>query len=144
MDVKGPRYLIRLVPSDLRWPVLFGRKKLAVTNTPALLNLLDAPWGSDPAFNIIWSGFHQMRRYLACRPGEEGRMYQFLDHASPGSPRHRPIHLLLSSALDVGFAWDSEHDGWILAMPSASAHDGWVCAALSQFYLISLARHCRC
>ena len=39
-------------------------------NTPALLSLLDGPWGSDPAFFIIWSRFRQLRRYLAYRPDE--------------------------------------------------------------------------
>ena len=34
-------------------------KKLHTTNTPALLSLLDGPWGSDPAFFIIWSRFRQ-------------------------------------------------------------------------------------
>ena len=43
-DVKGPRYLlIHLVPSVLRWPLQFGFKKLPMTDTPALLNLLDTP-----------------------------------------------------------------------------------------------------
>ena len=32
-------------------------KKLPMTNTPALLSLLDGPWGSDLAFFIIWSRF---------------------------------------------------------------------------------------
>ena len=43
-------------------------KKLSMTNTPALLSLLDAPSGSDPAFSIIWSRFRQLRRYLSHRP----------------------------------------------------------------------------
>ena len=30
-------------------------KKLPMTNTPALLSLLDGPWRSDPAFFFIWS-----------------------------------------------------------------------------------------
>ena len=43
-------------------------KKLPMTNTTALPGLLDGPWGSDPAFFIIWSGFRQLRRCLAYRP----------------------------------------------------------------------------
>ena len=42
-------------------------EKLPMTSTPALLSLLDGPWGSDPAFFIIWSRFRQLRRYLAYR-----------------------------------------------------------------------------
>ena len=41
-----------------------------MTNTPALLSLLDGPWGSDPAFFIIWNRFRQLRRYLAYRPDD--------------------------------------------------------------------------
>ena len=51
-------------------------KKLPMTNTPALLSLLDGPYGSDPAF---WSRFRQLRRYLSCRPDEEDRIERLLD-----------------------------------------------------------------
>ena len=53
-------------------------KKLPMTNTPALLSLLDAPWGSDPAFFIIWSRFRQLRRYLAYRPDDKARIFSFI------------------------------------------------------------------
>ena len=84
-----------------------------MTNTPALLSLLDGPWGSDPAFSIIWSRFRRLRRYLAYRPDEEARIFRLLDYASTGSPGHGPIHLLLQSAEELGFFWDSEQVGWI-------------------------------
>ena len=41
-----------------------------MTNTPALLSLLDGPWRSDPAFFIIWNRFRELRRYLAYRPDD--------------------------------------------------------------------------
>ena len=97
-------------------------KKLTMTNTPALLNLLDGPWGSDPAFFIIWSRFRQLRRCLSCRPDEENRffrlfeeelIFRLFDYASTGSPGHGPIHLLIQSAEENGFFWDSEQAGWI-------------------------------
>ena len=88
-------------------------KKLPMTNTPALLSLLDGPWGSDPAFFIIWSRFRQLRRHLAYRPDEEARIFRLLDYASTGSPGHGPIHLLIQSAEELGFFWDSEQAGWI-------------------------------
>ena len=88
-------------------------KKLPMTNTPALLNLLDGPWGSDSAFFIVWSRFRQLRRYLAYRPEDEARIYRLLDYASTGSPGHGPIHLLPQSAEELGFFWDSEQAGWI-------------------------------
>ena len=76
-------------------------KKLPMTNTPALLSLLDGPWGSDPAFFIIWSRFRQLRRYLSYRLDEENRILRLLDFASIGS--HGPIHLLIQSAEEIGF-----------------------------------------
>ena len=88
-------------------------KKLPMTNTPALLSLLDGPWGSDPAFFIIWSRFRQLRRYLSCRPDEENRIFRLLEYASVGSPGHGPIHLLVQLAEEIGFFWDSEQAGWI-------------------------------
>ena len=51
--------------------------KLPMTNTPALLSLLDGPWGSDRAFFIIWNRFRQLRRYLAYRPDDEDRIFSF-------------------------------------------------------------------
>ena len=88
-------------------------KKLPMTNTPALLSLLDAPWGSDPAFFVIWNRFRQLRRYLAYRPDDEARIFRLLDYAAAGSPGHGPIHLLIQSADELGFFWDSEQAGWI-------------------------------
>ena len=88
-------------------------KKLPMTNTLALLSLLDAPWGSDPAFFIIWNRFRQLRRYLAYRPDDQHRIFRLLDYASAGAPGHGPIHLLVQSADDLGFFWDSDQAGWI-------------------------------
>ena len=88
-------------------------KKLPMTNTLALLSLLDGPWGSDPAFFIIWNRFRQLRRYLAYRPDDQDRIFRLLDYASAGSPGHGPIHLLIQSADELGFFWDSEQAGWI-------------------------------
>ena len=62
------------------------------------------PWGSDPAFFIIWSRFRQLRRYLPYRPDDEARIYRLLDYASTGSPGHGPIHLLIQSAEELGFS----------------------------------------
>ena len=78
-------------------------KKLPMTNTPALLSLLDGPWGSDPAFFIIWYRFRQLRRYLAYRPDDQDRIFRLLDYASAGSPVHGPTHLLIQSADELGF-----------------------------------------
>ena len=72
-------------------------KKLPMTNTPALLSLLDGPWGSDPAFFIIWNRFRQLRRYLTYRSDDQDRIFRLLD------PEHGPIHLLIQSADEIVF-----------------------------------------
>ena len=56
-----------------------------------------------------------MRWYLACRPDEEGRIFRLFDLAAAGSPGHGAVHLLISSTLEIFFAWDSEQEGWIRA-----------------------------
>ena len=45
-----------------------------------------------------------MRWYLACRPEEEGRIFRLFDLAAAESPGHGAVHLLISSALEMGFA----------------------------------------
>ena len=99
-------------------------KKLPMTNTPALLSLLDGPWGSDPALFIIWSRFRQLRRYLAYRPDEEARIFRL-----SGPPGHGPIHLLIQSAEELGFflgLWA----GWLdSAWSSSAAYDDCACSA---------------
>ena len=50
------------------WAVWSGKMPLA--DTPAVLNLLDAPVGVDPALHIVWVRFRMMRRYLAYCPDE--------------------------------------------------------------------------
>ena len=36
-----------------------------------------------------------------------------LDLIARGAPGHEPVHLLLLSAAEVGFAWDGAEEGWI-------------------------------
>ena len=38
-----------------------------------------------------------------------------LDLVAHGAEGHRPVHLLLVSADELGFAWDGEEKGWVLA-----------------------------
>ena len=84
-----------------------------LANAPAILNLLDGPVGVDPAFHIVWSWFRIMRRYLAYCPEEEPRIFRMLDLISRRAPGHGPVHLLLSSAAELGFAWDGDEKGWV-------------------------------
>ena len=87
--------------------------KMPLANAPAVLNLLDGPVGVDLAFHIIWSRFRMMRRYLAYCPDEEPRIFRMLDLNSRGAQGHGPVHLLLISAAELGFAWDGEEKGWV-------------------------------
>ena len=72
-------------------------------NTPAILTLLDGPVGVDPAYYIVRAKFRMMRRCLACRPDEV--------HGDG----HGPVHLRLSSATEIGFAWDGGEQGCVRA-----------------------------
>ena len=87
--------------------------KTPLANAPAILNLLDGPVGVDPAFHIVWSRFRMMRRYLAYCPSEEPMIFRMLDRISRGSQGHGPVHLLLISAAELGFAWDGAEHGWV-------------------------------
>ena len=89
--------------------------KMPLANTPAILNLLDGPFDVDPAFHVIWSRFRMMRKFLAYCPEEEPRIliFRMLDLISRGAQGHGPVHLLLISAAELGFAWDADEQGWV-------------------------------
>ena len=84
---------------------------MPLANAPAILNLLDGPVGVDPVFHIIWSRFRKIRRYLAYCPEEEPTIFRMLDLISGGAQGHGPVHLLLISAAELGFAWDGDERG---------------------------------
>ena len=87
--------------------------KMPLANTPAILNLLDGLVGIDPAFHFVWDRFRMMRRYLAYCPVEDPRIFRMLDLISRGARGHGPVHLLLISAAELGFALDGEEKGWV-------------------------------
>ena len=87
--------------------------QMPLANAPAVLYLLDGPVGVDPAFPIIWARLRMTRRYLAFCPEEEPRIFRMLDLISKGAQGHGPIHLLLISAAELGFAWIGEEKGWV-------------------------------
>ena len=90
---------------------------MPLANTPAVLDLLDGPVGVDLALHIVWVRFRMMRRYLAYCPEEEPLIFRMLDLISKGCPRHGPVHLLLISAAELGFAWKVDEKGWIRPLP---------------------------
>ena len=82
-----------------------------MVNVGAVLSLLDGPQGCDPAYCVVWFRFRMLRRYLAYRPGEVARVHQLLDGVAGGCPGHGPVHLLVDSAAEIGFQWDSHQLG---------------------------------
>ena len=54
-----------------------------------------------------------MRRFLAYCPEEEPRIFRMLDLISRGAQGHGPVHLLLISAAELGFAWDGNEQEWV-------------------------------
>ena len=54
---------------------------------------------------------------------ELARVYSLLRVVSVGAPGHGPVHLLVSSALSLGFSWDSDRCVWI--RPGLPARDAW-------------------
>ena len=86
---------------------------MPLANALAILHLLDGPVGVDPACHVGWCRFRMMRRYLAKNPEEEPRIFQMLNLVSRGAQGHGPVHLLLASAAELGFAWDGAEKGWL-------------------------------
>ena len=87
--------------------------EMPLANALAFLFFLDGPAGVDPAFHIVLAWFRMMRRFLACCPEEEPWIFRILDLISRCAQGHGPVHLLLISAAELGFAWDGEEKGWV-------------------------------
>ena len=85
--------------------VVWSRRQ-PLASVGAVLSLLDGPTGCDPLFCVVWFRFRLFRRFLALWPMEVGRAHRLLDMVSEGCPGHGPIHLLSSSAAEIGFRWD--------------------------------------
>ena len=63
-------------------------------------------------FALFWFRFRLLRRYLALWPAEVGRVYRLLEMVGDGCPGHGPIHLLSSSAAELGFRWNPDALAW--------------------------------
>ena len=70
------------------------------------------PDGCDLAYFVVWTRIRLLRRYLAYRPSETGRIYRMLDAVSRGVEGHGPIHFLLASAAKIGFVWNCDDCTW--------------------------------
>ena len=51
-------------------------------------------------------------RYLSYPPGEVPWVYRLLDSVAEGCSGRGPAHLLVESAAEIGFQWDSLQVGW--------------------------------
>ena len=78
----------------------------------AVLSLMDGPHGCDLAYCVVWFQFRMFRRSLALRPSKVGRVHRLLELVSEGCPFRGPAHLLVASAAEVGFHWDTLALGW--------------------------------
>ena len=86
-----------------------------------VLSLLDGSDACDPGFCIVWFRFRFMRRYLAYKSEQLGRICRIVAISSDGAPGHGPAHLLLHSAAEIGFASDSDVPCWsCLGLPCLS------------------------
>ena len=70
-----------------------------------------------------------------------------LDLISWGAQGHGPVHLLLISAAEVGFAWDGDKKGWVrVSLPPlgmmtgpiqhffSSILDAWRCGVFAKLF----------
>ena len=95
-----------------------------------ILQLYSICWMVWLACHIVWARFRMMRRYLACRPDEVPRIFRMLDLRAHGAEGHGPVHLLLTSAAEIGFAWDGGEQGWVrAALPPL-----WMLSGLVQHF----------
>ena len=113
--------------------------EMPLAGTHAILNQLDGPVGTDPAFHIVWARFPMVRRYLAFCPDEEPRIFRMLDLISRGAQGHGPVHLLLVSAAELGFAWEGRGEGLGSGFSPSSQDDDWSHPTFLFCYLGCLA-----
>ena len=92
--------------------VVWSRRQ-PMANVGAVLALLDGPTGCDPLFCVVWFRFRLLRRYLALWPAEVGRVHLLLEMVGEGCPGHGPIHLLSTSAAEIGFTWNIDALAWV-------------------------------
>ena len=91
--------------------VVWSRRQ-PLANVGAVLSMLDGPSGCDPLFCVVWFRFRLFRRFLALWPSRVGRAYRLLDMVSEGCRGHGPVHLLVSSAAEIGFRWNPHSLAW--------------------------------
>ena len=66
-----------------------------------------------------------MRRNLANNAEEEPRIFRMFDLISRGAQGHGPVHFLLISAAELGFAWDGADKGWVrVSLPPLKIMNG--------------------
>ena len=82
-----------------------------------------------------------MRRYLAYCPDEEPRIFRMLDLIARGAQGRGPVHLLLISAAELGFAWDGDEKGWVrVSLPPLRMMTGPVQHFRSAIWVLGASR----
>ena len=72
------------------------------------------------------------------------RIFRMLDLISRGAQGHGPVHLLLISAAELGFAWDGVEKGWVRVSLPPPAYDDRSSSTFSLCYFGCLALPCIC
>ena len=91
--------------------VVWSRRQ-PLASVGAVLSLMDGPSGCDPLFCVVCFRFRLFRWFLALWPSRVDRAYRLLGLVSEGCRGHGPFHLLVSSAAEIGFCWDSHSLAW--------------------------------
>ena len=113
--------------------------KMPLDSTPAVLDLLDGPVGVDPSFHTVWAGFRTVRRYLRTVLRRSPGFFRMLDLISWVAQGHGPVHLLLTTAYEVGFAWDGDEKGWVrTCLPRLGMMSGPFSISIPPFWMLGL------
>ena len=75
----------------------------------SVLSLFDGPEGCDPGFCVVWFRFRMLRRCLAYRSHEVGRVCRMLALASEGCASGS---FSCCWCWYMGFVWDPHIPGW--------------------------------
>ena len=129
--------------SGLRWHVQYvWSKKLPMTNTPALLSVLDGSSGSDPAFMSSGVVCDTTSASGLQAGGEKSHLPTFRScfHWGPWTPTHPSGHRFgFGRLFFFGVQTGSVDQG----CPPSYAYDGGASRALSQCYKSSLTGQSR-
>ena len=105
-DIEEASFLAMISLRQLRSSILkvVWSRRQPLANVCAVHSLLDGPPGSDLAYCIVRFRFRMIRKYLAYRPSEVGRVDRLLDTVREGVPCAGPSICWLPVPLILGFS----------------------------------------